>query len=227
MINLTSKFVLTVASATLLTACSSAASNEASNTSDRLSSNAASVAQQAYVPTMNANRAEAIVAGGCFWCVESDFEKLDGVSEVISGYSGGTLDNPTYKVVGRGGTGHIEVAKIIYDPNVISYRDLIDHYWMTVDPTDAGGQFCDRGETYETAIFATPEQRANAEASKAALIASGRLSKKVVTPIRDAVTFYDAEDYHQDYYKKNPVRYKYYRNGCRRDARLKTLWGKS
>lgn len=227
MIKLTSKFVLTVASAALLTACSSAASNEAPNTSDRLSSNATSVAQQAYVPTTTANRAEAIVAGGCFWCVESDFEKLDGVSEVISGYSGGTLDNPTYKVVGRGGTGHIEVAKIIYDPNVISYRDLIDHYWMTVDPTDAGGQFCDRGETYETAIFATPAQRADAESSKAALVKSGRLSKKIVTPIRDAVTFYDAEDYHQDYYKKNPVRYKYYRNGCRRDARLEALWGKS
>jgi len=224
---LTSKLVLTVASAAFLTACSSAASNDATSASDRLSANSMSVAQQAYVPMTSANRAEAIVAGGCFWCVESDFEKLDGVSEVISGYSGGALDNPTYKAVGRGDTGHIEVAKIIYDPTVMSYRELIDHYWTTVDPTDAGGQFCDRGEPYETAIFATPEQRAEAEASKTALIKSGRLSKKVVTPIRDAVTFYDAEDYHQDYYKKNPVRYKYYRNGCRRDARIEALWGKS
>lgn len=227
MTNLTSKFVLTVASAAFLTACSSAASSDASSASDRLSAKPMSVAQQAYVPMTSANRAEAIVAGGCFWCVESDFEKLDGVSEVISGYSGGTLDNPTYKAVGRGGTGHIEVAKIIYDPTVISYRELIDYYWMTVDPTDAGGQFCDRGQPYETAIFATPQQRADAEASKAALIKSGRLNKKVVTPIREAVTFYDAEDYHQDYYKKNPVRYKYYRNGCRRDARIEALWGKS
>lgn len=177
----------------------------------------------AYIPTTGPSRAEAIVAGGCFWCVESDFEKLPGVSEVISGYSGGTLENPKYKQVGRGGTGHIEVAKIIFDPNVISYRALIDHYWTTVDPTDDGGQFCDRGEVYETALFVTPEQRADAEASKAALIASGRLKDKVVTPIRPAVTFYDAEDYHQDYYKKNPVRYKYYRNGCGRDKRLKAL----
>ena len=216
------KIFVMAASAAIMTACSSATSSASDNNSADMSLNSGP-AQMAYIPTTGPSRAEAIVAGGCFWCVESDFEKLPGVSEVISGYSGGTLENPKYKQVGRGGTGHIEVAKIIFDPNVISYRALIDHYWTTVDPTDDGGQFCDRGEVYETALFVTPEQRADAEASKAALIASGRLKDKVVTPIRPAVTFYDAEDYHQDYYKKNPVRYKYYRNGCGRDKRLKAL----
>jgi len=212
------------ASLAALTACSSATQTNA-QASDGLSSSAPSAAQAPFIPNTGPNTAEAIVAGGCFWCVESDFEKLPGVKEVISGYSGGTTVNPTYKQVGRGKTGHIEVAKIIYDPTQISYRKLIDHYWTTVDPTDDGGQFCDRGQVYETALFVTPQQRAEAEASKAALMASGRLNDPVVTPIRDAVTFYDAEDYHQDYYKKNPVRYKYYRNGCRRDQRLAELWG--
>ena len=217
-------FINTIAvsiSLTALAACSSAAQGS-SQPSDTVSE----IAQQAFVPISTPTHAEAIVAGGCFWCVESDFEKFPGVKEVVSGYSGGTFHNPKYKQVGKGNTGHIEVAKIIYDPNRVTYRQLIDHYWTTVDPTDAGGQFCDRGEVYETALFVTPEQRSEAEASKTALVNSGRLSKPVVTPIRDAVTFYDAEDYHQDYYKKNPVRYKYYRNGCRRDKALAKLWGK-
>lgn len=215
---------LTVCSAlAALTACSSATADNAARP-DNMSPASDMAAQQPFIPNVSATRAEAIIAGGCFWCVESDFEKFPGVKDVISGYSGGTLDNPKYKQVGRGDTGHIEVAKIIYDPMQVTYRQLIDHYWTTVDPTDAGGQFCDRGEPYETAIFATPAQRAEAEASKAALIKSGKLRKRIVTPVRDAVTFYPAEDYHQDYYKKNPVRYKYYRNGCGRDKRLAQLW---
>ncbi|MEE9348306.1 MAG: peptide-methionine (S)-S-oxide reductase MsrA [Robiginitomaculum sp.] len=168
---------------------------------------------------------EAIIAGGCFWCVESDFEKLDGVIDVVSGYSGGTLDNPSYNDVTAGGTGHYEVAQIIYDPAHITYRELIDHYWETVDPTDSGGQFCDRGDSYRTAIFATPYQMDDAEESKEYLQLSGRLNKPIITPILPAVTFYPAEDYHQNYYKKKPVRYKYYRNSCGRDRRLKALWG--
>ena len=212
-------------SASFLTACSASGADPVNANLEANIPPSATAAQMAYVPTVRANRQEAIVAGGCFWCVESDFETVTGVTEVISGYSGGSLANPTYKQVGRGGTGHIEVAKIIFDPTLISYRELMDKYWMTVDPTDAGGQFCDRGQSYETAIFVTPSQRAEAEASKLALSTSGRLKNKVVTPIRDAVTFYDAEDYHQDYYKKNPKRYKYYRKGCGRDAHLKKLWG--
>ncbi|MCF6221339.1 MAG: peptide-methionine (S)-S-oxide reductase MsrA [Robiginitomaculum sp.] len=176
--------------------------------------------------TETANRAEAVFAGGCFWCVEADFEKLPGVIEAVSGYAGGHVKNPTYKQVVGGGTGHYEVAKIIYDPGKVSYGELLEHFWTTVDPTDDGGQFCDRGQSYATAIFANPEQIETARASKKALQASGRLKKKVVTPVIKAVPFYKAETYHQDYYKKNPIRYKYYRTGCRRDKRLKQIWGK-
>jgi len=168
---------------------------------------------------------EMIIAGGCFWCVESDFEKIPGVREAISGYTGGTLDNPTYKKVGTNRTGHLEAVKVIYDPAVVSYRRLVDYYWKTVDPTDASGQFCDKGESYTTALFVTPEQRADAENSLQQIKADKPFNADIVTPILPAVTFYDAEGYHQDYYKVNPVRYKYYRNGCRRDARLKQLWG--
>lgn len=213
------------ASAIILTACSSATAGNAPSAAGVPAADGSTPAQMAFAANVSTTNAEAIIAGGCFWCVESDFEKLDGVKEVVSGYSGGTLDNPTYKEVGKGNTGHIEVAKIIYDPTQVTYRQLIDHYWTTVDPTDPGGQFCDRGQPYETAIFATPSQRADAEQSKAALIKSGKLAAPIVTPIRDAVTFYDAEDYHQDYYKKNSLRYKYYRNGCGRDKRLSQLWG--
>ncbi|MBL4871030.1 MAG: peptide-methionine (S)-S-oxide reductase MsrA [Robiginitomaculum sp.] len=169
---------------------------------------------------------EAVFAGGCFWCVEADFEKLPGVIEAVSGYAGGRTLNPTYKQVGRGGTGHYEVAKIIYDPAKISYSQLVEYFWTHVDPTDAGGQFCDRGHTYKTAIFASPDQIEIAKASKTALQNSGRLRDAVVTPIFKSVPFYTAETYHQDYYKKNPIRYKYYRTGCRREARIKQVWGK-
>lgn len=171
-------------------------------------------------------RAEAVFAGGCFWCVEADFEKLPGVIEAISGYAGGHVENPTYKQVVRGGTGHYEVAKIIYDPAVVSYDELLEHFWTTVDPTDDGGQFCDRGQSYETAIFANPAQIELARTSKKTLQNSGRLKDKVVTPIIAAGPFYPAETYHQDYYKKKPIRYKYYRNGCRRDTRIKQVWGR-
>ena len=172
------------------------------------------------------NTAEAVFAGGCFWCVEADFEKLPGVIEAVSGYAGGHTKNPTYKQVGRGGTGHYEVAKIIYDPSKISYSELVEYFWIHVDPTDDGGQFCDRGHTYKTAIFADSDQIEIAKSSKTTLQKSGRLKDPVVTPVFTSVTFYDAETYHQDYYKKNPIRYKYYRNGCRRDARLIQIWGK-
>ena len=163
----------------------------------------------------------AYFAGGCFWCVESDFEKLEGVGDVVSGYTGGESRNPTY----RNHDGHVEAVKIPFDPSVVSYRELVDYFFRHVDPLDAGGQFCDRGYSYTTAIFYTDdEQKAAAEASKAG--AQDELGKDVVTPIRALDTFWLAEDYHQDYYKKNPLRYKYYRTSCGRDRRVKQVWGK-
>ena len=166
----------------------------------------------------------AIFAGGCFWCVESDFEKLEGVKSAVSGYTGGDVENPTYKQVSYTETGHYEAAEIAYDPSVISYRELVDFFFRHVDPLDDGGQFCDRGTSYRTAIFVkSAEERAIAEASKAE--AEKVLGKPVVTPILDAKMFWRAEEYHQDYYKKNPLRYRYYRNGCGRDRRIKELWG--
>jgi methionine-S-sulfoxide reductase len=167
---------------------------------------------------------KAIFAGGCFWCMESDFEKISGVKEVISGYIGGTGENPSYKNYGK--KGHIEVVEITYDPSVITYGKLLDLFWLQIDPTDANGQFCDRGHEYSTAIFyTTEEQKRLAERSKAALEKSGQLDKHVATTIRKDNGFYQAEKYHQDYYKKNPFRYKIYRFNCGRDRRLKELWG--
>ncbi|MEE8333793.1 MAG: peptide-methionine (S)-S-oxide reductase MsrA [Alphaproteobacteria bacterium] len=183
-----------------------------------------------FSPAAAQNKSEAVAtfAGGCFWCVESDFDGVPGVLRTVSGYTGGALQNPTYALVSAGGTGHIEAVRIFYDPQKVSYEKLLDVFWHSVDPTDAGGQFCDRGRSYETAIFAnTPEQKALAEKSKKALGASGVLKAPVVTPIIDAVPFYPAEGYHQNYYRKNPIRYKLYRYGCGRDARLKSLWGKT
>lgn len=168
----------------------------------------------------------ATFAGGCFWCVESDFDKVPGVERTVSGYTGGHVENPTYKQVSHGGTGHREAVQVFYDPEKVSYDELLDVFWRSVDPTDSGGQFCDRGESYKTAIFAnSPEQRHLAEASKKKLEESGVLSEPVVTPIETAGPFWPAEEYHQDYYKKNPFRYKYYRYSCGRDARLKKVWG--
>ena len=177
------------------------------------------------IPATPESEGVAIFAGGCFWCVESDFEKLDGVREAISGYTGGTVDNPTYKQVSKENTGHVEAAQIYFDPAVISYRELVDYFFRHIDPLDDGGQFCDRGFSYTTAIFVnSPEQRADAEAAKAA--AEAELGKTVVTRIEDASTFWIAESYHQDYYKKNPLRYKYYRTSCGRDRRVAKIWGK-
>ena len=166
---------------------------------------------------------QAIFAGGCFWCMESDFEKIPGVKEVVSGYIGGTGENPTYD--DYAGRGFIEAVRITYDPAVIPYEKLLDQYWLHIDPTDPGGQFCDRGHAYTTAIFyGTEEQKRVAEQSKAALENSGQLKKPVATKIIKAGTFYPAEDYHQDYHEKNPIRYKFYRFNCGRDSRLKELW---
>lgn len=167
---------------------------------------------------------EAVFAGGCFWCVEADFDKVPGVRETISGYTGGHLENPKYKDVTRENTGHYEAVRVVYDPAEVSYSELVEYFWRHVDPTDAGGQFCDRGDSYRTAIFATPDQRDTAEASKAALEASGVLSNPVVTPVLDAATFWEAEAYHQNYYRKNRLRYRYYRSACGRDARVKEVW---
>ena len=164
----------------------------------------------------------AIFAGGCFWCVESDFEKLDGVSEAVSGYTGGTVENPSYEQVSKETTGHIEAVKVFYDPEIVSYRALADYFFRHVDPLDDGGQFCDRGPSYTTAIFATPDQEQDAQAAKEA--ASKALGKMVVTPIRPAQTFWDAEERHQNYYKKNSLKYRYYRSSCGRDRRVKAIW---
>jgi len=172
-----------------------------------------------------AGEQKATFAGGCFWCMESPFEKLTGVKDVISGYTGGHVENPTYQEVSSGSTGHLEAIQVIYDPSQISYAQLLDVFWRQVDPTDPGGQFVDRGEQYTTAIFYhSDKQKEEAEASKARLQASGRYAASVVTPIRKASPFYRAEDYHQDYYKKNPIRYKFYRFNSGRDRYLKGIW---
>ena len=183
-------------------------------------------AQPFEVPMEN-GLARAYFASGCFWCVESDFEKVDGVVEAISGYTGGQEADPTYEQVSSGRTGHVEAIKVTYDPDRISYQALLDHFWRHVDPTDAGGQFVDRGSQYRPAIFYHDEaQRAAAEQSLAALAASGRYEQPIVTPIRPAESFYQAEDYHQNYYKENPVRYKFYRYNSGRDQFINRVWGK-
>lgn len=166
----------------------------------------------------------AVFAGGCFWCTESDMEHIPGVVSAVSGYSGGTVANPSYEQVGSGTTGHLEAVRVTYDPRRISYRQLVDRFWRTVDVTDDSGQFCDRGPTYRTAVFVTPAQRPIAEASRAAAAKAVRTGR-LLTPVRPVAAFYPAEDYHQDFYKKNPLRYRIYRQGCGRDSRLKAVWG--
>jgi peptide-methionine (S)-S-oxide reductase len=171
--------------------------------------------------------AEAVFAGGCFWCTESDFDKLPGVLSTTSGYIGGHVENPTYEEVSYGASGHTEAVLVRYDPSKVSYAQLLEFFWPTIDPVTANAQFCDKGSQYRSAIFyGNPEEQRLAEASKAALDKSGRLPAPVVTEILPATTFYPAEDYHQDYHSKNPIRYSYYRNGCGRDDRLQQLWGK-
>ena len=173
----------------------------------------------------NAIADKAVFAGGCFWCMESDFEKLAGVTDVISGFTGGTLKNPTYNGNHKG---HYEAVEITYDPAIVSYQKLLNHYWVNVDPFDAKGQFCDKGFSYLSALFvANNAERKLAEQSRQKVVAEFP-NMKVVTPILDASTFYPIageESYHQDYYKTNPVRYKFYRWNCGRDQRLKTIWG--
>lgn len=188
--------------------------------------------------TAQAATEKAIVAGGCFWCVESDFESVDGVKSVVSGYTGGTTKNPTYKQVGKGGTGHYEAVEITFDNAKVSYGKIIELFFRSVDPTDPGGQFCDRGDSYRTAIFPlTAAQMQVAEAEKAK--AEAALRRKIVTPIVAAGPFYKAEAYHQDYYKGSNIvitrrgpkaqsdAYDFYRQACGRDARVKQLWGKA
>lgn len=168
----------------------------------------------------------ATFAGGCFWCMEPPFEKLEGVRDVVSGYTGGHKDNPGYEEVSSGKTGHVEAVQITFDPSKVSYEKLLDVFWRQIDPTDAGGQFVDRGSQYRSVIFYhTQEQKILAEKSREVLERSGRFNKQVVTEILPAGKFYPAEAYHQDYYKKNPIRYKFYRFNSGRDHFLKKVWG--
>jgi peptide-methionine (S)-S-oxide reductase len=174
-----------------------------------------------------ANTAKAIFAGGCFWCTEADFDKVPGVLTTTSGYIGGKVPNPTYQQVTTKTTGHAEAVEIVFDPARVSYEQLLEHYWRTIDPTTKDRQFCDSGSPYRSAIFALDAaQLKAAQASLAALEKNKPFPEPIVTQIALAGPFYAAEDYHQDYYKKNPLRYQYYRSGCGRDARLKQLWGK-
>lgn len=168
----------------------------------------------------------AIFAGGCFWCTEADFDKFPGVVSTTSGYIGGKTPNPTYEQVTRGNTGHAEAVRVDFDPTRVSYEKLVEFFWRTVDPLDAGGQFCDRGDSYRTAIFTMgPDQARIAAASLKALNDGGKLGAPIKTEIVAATAFTAAEDYHQDFYKKSPARYYSYRAGCGRDARLKQVWG--
>ncbi|MBC7624949.1 MAG: peptide-methionine (S)-S-oxide reductase MsrA [Aeromicrobium sp.] len=177
-------------------------------------------------PAATATTAKATFAGGCFWCMEPPFDAIDGVFSTTSGYIGGKQKDPTYKEVSAGYTGHTEAVEIVYDPKKVSYERLLEVFWRNIDPTVKDQQFCDVGSQYRTGIFTHDDaQKAAAEASKAALMKAKPFKANIVTEITAATTFYVAEGYHQDYYLKNPVRYKFYRNGCGRDARLKELWG--
>lgn len=170
-------------------------------------------------------RATAIFAMGCFWCAEADFEKVDGVVDVVSGYTGGRVRNPSYEQVSAGGTGHYEAVLVTYDPSKVKYSDLLSVFWRNVDPFDAEGQFCDKGESYRAAIFpSSVAERKAADASREYLVA--HFKRDLATRIITRAPFYRAEDYHQDYYKKNPLRYRYYRSRCGRDDRLAEVWGK-
>ena len=169
----------------------------------------------------------ATLAGGCFWCIASDFENVSGVAKIISGYTGGQKENPTYEEVTTGKTGHYEAVQVYYDPSKVSYEQVLDIFWHHIDPTDPSGQFADRGPQYRTAIFYhDEEQKRTAETSKADLEQSGQFTKPIVTPIVKFSRFYEAEFYHQDYHKKSPVRYKIYRSGSGRDQFLDKTWGK-
>ena len=170
--------------------------------------------------------AYATFAGGCFWCMEADFEKLDGVISVTSGYTGGTVVNPSYKQVSAGGTGHAEAVRVVYDPQIVSYDELLAFFWRHIDPTVRDRQFCDVGDQYRSAVFYRDEaQREAAERSRAELERTKPFPQPIVTEITAESAFYPAEAYHQNYAEKNPIRYAYYRKGCGRDQRLRELWG--
>jgi peptide-methionine (S)-S-oxide reductase len=174
----------------------------------------------------NENYQKATFAGGCFWCMEPPFDSVDGVISTTSGYIGGHKDDPTYEEVSAGGTGHTEAIEIVFDPAKVGYAELLEVFWRNIDPTTANRQFCDVGSQYRTGVFYhDEEQKKLAEQSRARIDDSGALPSAIVTEIVEAGPFYPAEDYHQDYYKKNPIRYKFYRNGCGRDDRLEQLWG--
>ena len=188
-----------------------------------LTSSVAAAAAPAAAPAT----VRATFAGGCFWCVESDFDKVPGVVSTTSGFMGGQKKNPSYEEVSSGGTGHAEVVQVEFDPKKVTYAQLLQVFWRNVDPLTPNAQFCDHGEQYRSAIFvADAEQRRLAEESKRQLEQSKRFDKPIVTQIVPTSEFYPAEEYHQDYYRKNPLRYRYYRYSCGRDARLEALWGK-
>lgn len=210
----------------LFAACSGKDSS-ATGGSEAASDSPAAVAEGSpRAPEPPEGKAVAYFAGGCFWCMERPFEVLDGVESVLSGYTDGETPHPTYEAVSRGDTGHSEAVRVLYDPSVITYEKLLETFWRNVDPTDAGGQFCDRGNQYRTGIYPVDaEQRAAAEASKAEV--AERLGERIVTPITDASAFWVAEAYHQDFYRTHPIRYRQYRTGCGRDRRLVELWGDS
>lgn len=184
------------------------------------------IAESESIHIANENLDTAIFAGGCFWCTESDFDKLPGVVSTLSGYIGGTVVNPTYEQVVAGKTGHVEAVKVHFDKTRTSFSKLLEAYWLTIDPLTAKGQFCDIGSQYRSVIFyRDAEQKELAEISRKMLEASGRFTQSIVTEILPATEFYRAEEYHQDYYIKNPLRYAYYRKNCGRDRRLEELWG--
>jgi peptide-methionine (S)-S-oxide reductase len=187
--------------------------------------NSPASAEKAVPLAVPSGAATAIFAGGCFWCTESDFEKLPGVISAESGYTAGQTVNPSYEQVSAGGTGHTEAVRVVYDPAKVSYPQLVEYFWHTIDPTVKDRQFCDSGTQYRSGIYFQNEaERKVAEDSRSALLKEGKI-KQVYTEVQMAKVFYPAEEYHQDYYKKNPVRYAYYRRGCGRDARLEQIWG--
>jgi len=175
---------------------------------------------------INVQQKKATFAGGCFWCLQPPYDQIKGVLSTTVGYTGGQKNNPNYEEVCAGWTGHLEAIEIVFDPSQITYEKLVEIFWKNIDPIDALGQFCDKGEQYKSALFYhDEEQKQQAEKSKRELESSGKLKQQIVTEIRAAAIFYPAEDYHQEYYKKNPIRYKFYRFNCGRDQRLEKIWG--
>lgn len=185
-----------------------------------------SVADEVATPATRQDTSVATFAGGCFWCMEPPFDKMDGVISTTSGYTGGHTKDPTYQQTSSGRTGHTEAVQIVFEPNKVSYQELLDVFWLNIDPTTLDRQFCDRGSQYRAEIFYhDPEQKRLADGSKTELNKTKPFKEPIVTAVSKAVKFYPAEEYHQDYYQKNPLRYRYYRYGCGRDKRLKQLWG--